>query len=355
MGNKLKKTKRSNYSKNNKKVTVDDFSLLKVIGRGNFGKVMLVKEKGTKDVYAMKVLKKNEIVKTQQVKHILAERDLLIKLECPFIVDFFYGFQNDEKLYFIIEYVNGGEIYHHLNQDRHFSEGRVKLYAACIIIALEAIHNSNAIYRDLKPENLLIDTEGYIKLIDFGLAKMLKNIKDKCKTMCGTPEYIAPEVLLGKKYGKEVDYWSLGTVLFEMLHGMPPFYSEERDEIYEKILRKKPNISSKLSHAAQDLLKELLKKDPQKRLGSKARKDNIRNHPFFEGLDWSKVLKKKYKPEYVPKIENKEDIRHIDTVFTSETPKDTFVEKRNLISSVENKKFDGWTYQVNSPMTKKRK
>ncbi|KAJ3433590.1 non-specific serine/threonine protein kinase [Anaeramoeba flamelloides] len=355
MGNKFKKAKRPNYSKNNKKVTVEDFTLHQVIGRGNFGKVMLVQEKGTKDFYAMKVLKKNEIVKKQQVKHILAERDLLIQLNCPFIVDFFYGFQNDEKLYFIIEYVNGGEIYHHLNEERNFSEGRVKLYAACIIIALETIHNSNAIYRDLKPENLLIDTEGYIKLIDFGLAKILKKKKEKCKTMCGTPEYIAPEVLRGKKYSKEVDYWSLGTVLFEMLHGMPPFYSEETDEIYEKILEEEPNISKKLSSEAQDLLKGLLIKDPQKRLGSSSRNENIRNHPFFEGLDWDKVLNKKYKPEFIPKVEGQEDIRHIDTVFTNEIPKDSRVDKQYMISSVDNKKFEGWTFQVDSPMTKKKK
>ncbi|KAJ3423904.1 ribosomal protein S6 KINASE [Anaeramoeba flamelloides] len=346
------KNKKTVYSKTSKSVTVDDFDLLKVIGRGNFGKVLLVQEKGTQNIYAMKVLKKNEIVKRKQVKHVLTERALMIKLDCPFIVDFHYSFQNKEKLYFVMEYVSGGDIYHRLNVDRRFSEKRVLLYSAAMIIALQKIHEHGAIYRDMKPENLLIDNKGYLKLIDFGLAKIFRSKKKrKCKTRCGTPEYVAPEVIKGEKYGIEADYWSLGIVLFEMLHGMPPFYAESTYEIYEKVLNDEPKIASFLSSEVQDLLTQLLKKEPKERLGSPNRK-NIREHDFFCNLDWQKIYSKQYKPEFVPEIEGKTDIKYIDETFTKEPAIDSFVDKKLIISSLEQSKFDGFAFVSKSNLVK---
>jgi len=215
-----------NKDKSNERVTIDDFILHKVVGTGNLGKVMLVSKKDTGEYFAMKILNKEHVVQQDEVEHILTEKRVLTQgIRHPFLVGVHYCFQTNDKLYFVLDYINGGELFFHLQREQTFTEDRVRFYAAEIILALEFLHNIGIVYRDLKPENVLLDSDGNIALTDFGLAKDGISDDTKAKTFCGTPEYLAPEVVLGERYGREVDWWCLGTVMYEMLCGCVPFFS----------------------------------------------------------------------------------------------------------------------------------
>ncbi|KAJ5077517.1 non-specific serine/threonine protein kinase [Anaeramoeba ignava] len=318
------------YSIDKKKINNDDFELLKFIGKGSFGKVFLVRKKDNGKIYAMKVLRKSVVVNRNQVVHTKTERDVLSKVHHPFIVELKYAFQTEDKLYMVMEYINGGELYFHLNNDNHFSENRVRLYAAEIILALNYLHGLGVIYRDLKLENILLDSKGHICLTDFGLSKVIRSgPNSEAKTLCGTPEYLAPEILLTQTQTSAVDYWSLGTILFEMLHGMPPFYSENVSEIYDKILNQKLLVANALSPEAQSLLKSFIKRNPKKRLGSGPNGfEDIKAHPFFKGLDWEKVYRKEYVPEFIPQVKQIDDVSQIDPLFTKQLPIDSPVEEK---------------------------
>eukprot|EP01125_Pyxidicula_operculata_P008527 TRINITY_DN2857_c0_g1_i2.p1 TRINITY_DN2857_c0_g1~~TRINITY_DN2857_c0_g1_i2.p1 ORF type:complete len:403 (+),score=103.12 TRINITY_DN2857_c0_g1_i2:58-1266(+) len=252
------------------KVTLEDFDLIKVIGKGSFGKVLLVRKKDGHmkgRVFAMKVLNKQTIVERNEIEHTKSEKSILMKLEFPFLVKLHFSFQTPDKLYFVMDYVNGGELFHHLQIEKKFSEERVKFYAAEIAAALEYLHNAGVIYRDLKPENLLLTRDGHIIVTDFGLSKEgLHDRDDRTGTFCGTPEYLAPEVLEGKGYGKAVDWWSFGTLMFEMLTGLPPFYCEDVQLMYAKIMTAELEIPDCISGDAVDILSKLLERDPEKRL-----------------------------------------------------------------------------------------
>lgn len=188
----------------------------------------------------MKVLKKEEIREKEQEVHTKAEREILEKINNPFIVRLHYAFQTPDKLYFVLDFVNGGELFSHLRKEKKFSEWRAKFYAAEIVLALEWLHENNVIYRDLKPENILLDSTGHIKITDFGLSK--KGSRSKTYTFWGTPEYLAPEVIKGVGHDKGVDWWSLGTLLYEMLWGRPPFWDKSRRELFRQIVEKKPQM-----------------------------------------------------------------------------------------------------------------
>lgn len=228
-----------------------------------------------------------------------------------------------------MDFVNGGELFYHLRINKRFPEKRAKIYAAEIFLALDHLHKHNIIYRDLKPENILIDKEGHIKLTDFGLAKVLADQDDRAHTFCGTPEYLAPEVLLQKGHGFEVDWWSFGTTLYEMLVGIPPFYSTNVQEMYDKILNAELVIPERFASVeAQDILARLLERDPKKRLGSKS-SDEIRNHPFFADINWDDLYNKRITPPWVPNIKDDADTRYFDEEFTTMDPVDS-VSKESL-------------------------
>lgn len=298
-----------------------DFDFLKTIGKGSFGKVYLVRHPADKKVYAMKVMGKEHIKRRNEVKHIMAERNVLIKnIEHPFLVSLHYSFQTKDKLYFVLDYLNGGELFFHLQKERHFSESRSKFYAAEIACALGYLHDNNVIYRDLKPENLLLDKSGYVILTDFGLCKENMKPSDTTETFCGTPEYLAPEILLKKPYDRTVDWWCLGSVLFEMLIGLPPFYSRDRNVMYERILHQRLVVPTSISPSCKDLLQKLLQKDCQKRLGADNDFQDIKEHPFFASIDFEKLLRKEIRAPFIPKIKDELDISHIDKEFTSVQP-----------------------------------
>ncbi len=226
-------------------LNMDAFELLKVIGKGSFGKVMQVRKRDTSRIYALKTIRKAHIVSRSEVTHTLAERTVLAQVNNPFIVPLKFSFQSPDKLYLVLAFINGGELFHHLQREGRFNEERSRFYAAELLCALEHLHGFNVVYRDLKPENILLDYTGHIALCDFGLCKLNMGDQETTNTFCGTPEYLSPELLLGQGYTKAVDWWTLGVLLYEMLTGLPPFYSEDVNEMYRKILQDPSDSATK--------------------------------------------------------------------------------------------------------------
>jgi len=302
-----------------KTVSLDDFHLLKVIGKGSFGKVILVRKKEPPHqdkVFAMKVLNKKTIIQRNEVERTKSEKSILMKLRFPFLVGLLYSFQTPDNLYFVMEYINGGELFFHLQKEKKFSEERVRFYGAEIVAGLEYLHSSGVVYRDLKPENLLLTNEGHVVMMDFGLSKEgLHDKDDRTATFCGTPEYLAPEVLEGRGYNKAVDWWSFGTLMFEMLTGLPPFYCEDVQIMYTRIMTAELEIPDNISPEAGDLLSKLLERDPELRLQDP---EKIKRHPFFKSIDWTLLVEKKIQPPFVPEVASKDDTSNIDSTFTDE-------------------------------------
>lgn len=283
---------------------MEAFELLKVIGKGSFGKVMQVRKRDTSRIYALKTIRKAHIVSRSEVTHTLAERTVLAQVNNPFIVPLKFSFQSPDKLYLVLAFINGGELFHHLQREGRFNEERSRFYAAELLCALEHLHGFNVVYRDLKPENILLDYTGHIALCDFGLCKLNMGDDETTNTFCGTPEYLAPELLLGHGYTKAVDWWTLGVLLYEMLTGLPPFYSEDVNEMYRKILQDPLRFGDEVSKDARSILTLLLNRDPSKRLGSGSNGANdIKNHEFFaKHVDWNRLMAKKVQPPFKPAV-----------------------------------------------------
>ncbi|XP_068604275.1 serine/threonine-protein kinase Sgk3 [Brachionichthys hirsutus] len=297
-----------------------DFEFLKVIGKGSFGKVFLVKRKNDAKYYAVKVLQKNIILNRREQRHIMAERNVLLKnVKHPFLVGLHYSFQTRDKLYFVLDFVNGGELFFHLQRERTFPEPRAKFYIAEIASALGYLHSLNIVYRDLKPENILLDHEGHIVLTDFGLCKEGISQTDTTTTFCGTPEYLAPEVLRKQPYDNTVDWWCLGSVLYEMLFGLPPFYSRDTHEMYHNILHKKLAMRPGTSSTAWSLLQGLLEKERTQRLGSTDDFNEIRAHIFFSSINWDDLVQKTIPTPFIPKVSSYSDVTNFDPEFTDES------------------------------------
>ena len=296
------------------KITIDDFQIVKVLGTGAFGKVSLVYNEELKRYFAMKSLKKEYIKKYQQTKHTKEERKIMEKIDYPFINKLYYAFQTKKSLFMITEFMAGGEMFHHLHECGHFDENRTRFYIAELVLAIDHLHKNNILYRDLKPENILLDEIGHIKLTDFGLSKIMNNIeKDKTYTVCGTPIYVAPEVLSGTGYNKLVDWWSLGVLLYEFLAGYSPF-REMKNRIDLNIYKRKLKQDPLISDTAFDLIKKLCQTNVEERLGKNVKE--IKNHKFFEDIDWVKLEKKQITPPFKPKIRYQGDVRNFDKMFT---------------------------------------
>ncbi|XP_011403713.2 PREDICTED: serine/threonine-protein kinase Sgk1-like [Amphimedon queenslandica] len=332
---------------------ITDFKLLKVIGKGSFGKVYLGRHIDTNKHYAIKVLQKKAIVKRNEVKHIMAERNVLLRnVTHPFLVGLHYSFQTGTKLYFVLDYVNGGELFFHLQRERVFEEPRARFYAAEITSALGYLHEQDIVYRDLKPENILLDKQGHIILTDFGLCKEDVKQGETTSTFCGTPEYLAPEVLRKQDYGRPVDWWCLGVVTYEMMYGLPPFYSRDVAEMYDGILHKPLRLRPNITPAGRSLLEGLLQKDKNHRLGSGVRDyKDIMDHLFFRSINWDDLFLKKLEPPFNPNVSGDLDLRHFDQEFTNEAisdnpspPKST---SAGMSISVQDETFAGFSYIPN--------
>lgn len=327
--------------KDQQDLCIEDFELLKVLGKGAFGKVFLALKKDNKKLYAIKVLKKQEIIELNQLEHTLAEKLILTHVNHPFLVGLEFAFQTPQKLYFVMEFMRGGELFQHLRAEKAFPEERAKFYACCIVLGLGHLHNKNYIYRDLKLENLLLDENGYAKLADFGLAKFIKE-EDKALTFCGTPEYLAPEVILGKGHNRPADWWSLGILIYEMIYGIPPFYSSSVQMMYKKAVTRdvvfKPGID--ISDEGKDIIVKLLNKTPEKRLGSLADSLEVLSHPWFSSLNWTQINDKKVKAPFIPNCEGESYLNNFDEDFTKEKPRDSKIAVDMKVIKQFQKEFD---------------
>lgn len=314
-----------------KSVTLDDFQIMKVLGRGSYGKVCLVQYKKTKEYYAMKSLKKDVLLDEDQVESTLLEKKILQSLDFPFLVGMVFCFQTEERIYFVMPFVQGGELFQHLRNSKYFPEDKVKFYAAIIGLSLEYLHTHGIVYRDIKPENILMEVDGYLKLIDFGMAKILEG-DEKANSFCGTPEYLAPEIITGEGHNVNADWWSYGTLIYEMLFGIPPFFCENVEKMYELITHANVRFPKKItaSEEAKDLLLKLLVKDQNQRLGSKGGFNSIREHPWFKGYDFDSLLQKKIPAPFKPTLSDSLDVRNFDTEFTSEDIVSSEIDKKNL-------------------------
>ncbi|CAL1712822.1 unnamed protein product [Somion occarium] len=319
---------------NGQSLTIDDFELITVIGKGSFGKVM-----------------QQHIVERGEITHTLAERLVLARVNNPFIVPLKFSFQSAQKLYLVLAFVNGGELFHHLQREQRFDEERARFYSAELLLALEHLHELDVVYRDLKPENILLDYTGHIALCDFGLCKLNMKDSDTTNTFCGTPEYLAPEILYNQGYSKVIDWWTLGVLLYEMLSGLPPFFDENTDTMYQKILNDPLVFGDEISPQARSILSKLLDRDPTRRLGVNGA-DEIKSHPFFsQNIDFDKLLQKKIQPPFKPSVASPVDVSNFDTVFTAEPPTDSVVEGSQLSQTVQ-AQFAGFSYDgTNMPIS----
>ena len=338
----------------NIKLTFADFEPIKLLGRGSFGEVLLVRLKANKKVYAMKILNKKILKIKKQQTHTKTERDLMVKINSPFIVNIKSAFQDASKLYIVSEFMQGGDMFFHLHDGKivTFNNDKAKFYIMELVLALESLHKNNMVYRDLKPENILLDAKGHVKLTDFGLSKILENEEDKAFTICGTPQYLAPEVIKKKGYDKAVDWWSLGCVMFEMLTGKIPFPIKRGVKLNMTIYEQGVNYPSILTKNAKDLIQKLLILNPSERLGSGPNgSENVKNHPYFKGVIWKDVLQKKIKPPFIPKLKNDTDLKYFDTMFTDEPingPQRKNTNRERDRDREPSNEYTGFTYVTNS-------
>lgn len=282
------------------KYSLTDFHIMRTLGTGSFGRVHLVRSVHNGRYYAIKVLKKQQVVKMKQVEHTNDERRMLKLVEHPFLIRMWGTFQDSKNLFMVMDYIEGGELFSLLRKSQRFPNPVAKFYAAEVVLALEYLHSHDIIYRDLKPENILLDRNGHIKITDFGFAKEVATVT---WTLCGTPDYIAPEVITSKPYNKTVDWWSLGVLIFEMLAGYTPFYDTTPMKTYEKILSGKIHFPSFFHPDVVDLLSRLITADLSSRLGNLVNGPaDIRNHPWFSEVVWTKLLAKDIETPYEPPI-----------------------------------------------------
>ncbi|RWA14597.1 hypothetical protein EKO27_g522 [Xylaria grammica] len=304
-----------------RKMQPDDFEPLRCLGKGTYGTVLLVKQRNTGRLYAQKQFKKASVVVHKKlVEQTKTERQILESISRhPFVVNLYYAFQDHEKLYLILEYGQGGELFTHLSTEKMFSESTAAFYMAEMVLALSYLHDSlGVVYRDLKPENCLLDAQGHLLLTDFGLSKVAVGDDDSCKSMLGTVEYMAPEVILGNKYGKAVDWWSFGALGYDLMTGNPPFRGANNAKLQHNIVKQKVIMPYFLSLDAKDLLARLLRKDPAKRLGSRMPKDLeiIKSHRFFRKIDWKKLAAREMEPPIQPMITDPELAENFAPEFT---------------------------------------
>ncbi|XP_056447204.1 ribosomal protein S6 kinase alpha-1 isoform X2 [Gadus chalcogrammus] len=307
------------------KADASQFELLKVLGQGSFGKVFLVRKVTPPDdnqLYAMKVLKKATLKVRDRVRTKM-ERNILADVNHPFVVKLHYAFQTEGKLYLILDFLRGGDLFTRLSKEVMFTEEDVKFYLAELALGLDHLHGLGIIYRDLKPENILLDEEGHIKLTDFGLCKEAID-HEKAYSFCGTVEYMAPEVVNRQGHIQSADWWSFGVLMFEMLTGALPFQGKDRKETMNLILKARLGMPQFLSTEAQSLLRALFKRNPANRLGSGADgAEEIKRHTFFSTIDWNKLFRREINPPFKPAVARPDDTFYFDTEFTSRTPKDS--------------------------------
>ncbi|XP_013409848.1 calcium-independent protein kinase C isoform X2 [Lingula anatina] len=329
-------------------VCLQDFNFIKVLGKGSFGKVMLGEHKPTGDVFAVKVLKKDVIIQDDDVECTMTEKRILaLSAKHPFLTALHSSFQTKDRLFFVMEYVNGGDLMFQIQRARKFDEHRARFYAAEVTLALMFLHRHGIIYRDLKLDNILLDAEGHCKLADFGMCKEGMYEGKTTQTFCGTPDYIAPEILQELEYDASVDWWALGVLMYEMMAGQPPFEADNEDDLFESILHDDVLYPVWLSKEAVSILKGFMTKNPAKRLGcvkAHGAEKAIKTHPFFahDKMNWDELEQKLVKPPFRPKIKSKFDANNFDKDFTSEDPVLTPIDNA-VVKAINQAEFRGFS------------
>nr|XP_031828200.1 serine/threonine-protein kinase N isoform X1 [Nomia melanderi] len=330
-------------------MTIDNFRLLSVLGRGHFGKVILSQYRNTGEYFAIKALKKGDIIARDEVESLLSEKRIFEVANAtrhPFLVNLFACFQTEAHVCFVMEYAAGGDLMMHIHADV-FGEPRAVFYSACVVLGLQYLHESRIIYRDLKLDNLLLDTEGYVKIADFGLCKEGMGYGDRTGTFCGTPEFLAPEVLTETSYTRAVDWWGLGVLIFEMLVGESPFPGDDEEEVFDSIVNDEVRYPRFLSLEAIAIMRRLLRKNPDRRLGSSERDaEDVKKQAFFRHIAWDDLLLRRVKPPFVPVIHSVEDVSNFDEEFTSEKPHLTPPKDPRPLSDLEQSLFKDFTYMA---------
>lgn len=284
---------------------LSSYEFIRTLGTGAFGRVRLAQHRTSGEYIAIKSMKKFHLIRTKQVDHVESEYSILKQVSHPFLVNLIGFTQDPSYLYFGLEFVSGGDLFTHLRAVGSFDNSQSVIYGAQITLMFEYLHSLNILYRDLKPENLLIAADGYLKLTDFGFAKV---VQDRTYTLCGTPEYLAPEILMNKGHGKPVDWWTLGVIIYEMIAGIDPFHDEDPMVIYQKILKGKYSFTRRFDRSAKSLVKHLLVNDLSKRYGNlKKGVQDIKGHRWFKAVNWDNMVRKVVNMMYLPKVSNPGD------------------------------------------------
>ncbi|XP_072239590.1 serine/threonine-protein kinase N1 isoform X1 [Leuresthes tenuis] len=328
-------------------LSLQDFRLIAVLGRGHFGKVLLSEYRKTGTMYAIKALKKGDIVARDEVESLMCEKRIfeIVNLSHhPFLVNLFACFQTPEHVCFVMEYTAGGDLMMHIHTDV-FKEPRAVFYAACVVLGLQFLHDHKIVYRDLKLDNLLLDMDGYVKIADFGLCKEGMGYGDRTSTFCGTPEFLAPEVLTDTSYTRAVDWWGLGVLIYEMLVGESPFPGDDEEEVFDSIVNDEVRYPRFLSTEAIAIMRRLLRRNPERRLGyGEKDAEEVKKQPFFRNVDWEALLQKKVPPPFVPSIRSKEDVSNFDEEFTTEPPALTPPREPRVLSRKDQESFQDFDY-----------